>query len=529
MEKGPRVELFERIRRDNEREGLSIRALADRHGVHRRAVRQALASAVPPGRKTPQRRRRPVLGEHEHVIRRWLREDLDAPPKQRHTAHRVWQRLVTERGARVAESTVREYVRRVRRELAEERLPAVTIAQEHPPGAEAEVDFGEFRARVARELLVLWLFIMRLSYSAHGFAAVFAHQAQEAFFEGHVLAFEHFDGVPCRIRYDNLKPAVTRVLIGRDRVQNERFIALRSHHLFDTFFCMPGVEGAHEKGGVEGEVGRFRRNHLVPVPEVADMDELRALIQAGLAADDRRRVTGRAQTVGEAFAIEQAALKPLPAERFDTRKELTAKVDAKARICVLQAHYSVPARYAGRRVAVRLGAEDLHVHDASTHRLLAVWPRGMHKRAQHLALDHYLEILMRKPGALPGSVALAQARAAGVFTEAHQSFWDTARRQAGDADGARRMCEVLLLHRRMSPEEVIAGMRAALKVDSTDPALVAVEARRAVEHSPAVVLWSGAGRVEDDTPGPNGYHRPAPTLTGYDQLLDANSQEVPSG
>lgn len=82
-----------------------------------------------------------------------------------------------------------------------------------------------------------------------------------------MLAFEHFGGVPARIRYDNLKDAVTRILVGRDRVENERFVALRSHYGFDSFFCEPGVKGAHEKGGVEGEVGRFRRAHLVPVPE----------------------------------------------------------------------------------------------------------------------------------------------------------------------------------------------------------------------------------------------------------------------
>lgn len=104
---------------------------------------------------------------------------------------------------------MRDFVRQVRAELAGELLPPVTVAQEHPAGAEAEVDFGEFRAKVAGQTLRLWLFVMRLSCSARAFAMVFAHQAQEAFFEGHVLAFEHFQGVPGRIRYDNLKPAVT--------------------------------------------------------------------------------------------------------------------------------------------------------------------------------------------------------------------------------------------------------------------------------------------------------------------------------
>ena len=109
---------------------------------------------------------------------------------------------------------------------------------------------------------------MRLSCSGRAFHVAFATQAQEAFLEGHVLAFEYFGAVPGRVRYDNLKPAVVRVLRGRDRAESERFIALRSHYGFDSFFCVPGKDGAHEKGGVEGEIGRFRRRHLVPVPAV---------------------------------------------------------------------------------------------------------------------------------------------------------------------------------------------------------------------------------------------------------------------
>ena len=92
------------------------------------------------------------------------------------------------------------------------------------------------------------------------------------------------------------------MLIGRQRVENERFLALRSHYVFDSFFCLPGVAGAHEKGGVEGEVGRLRRTHLVPVPEFADLDELGAYVRHRLDLDDRRRLAARGETVAESFA-----------------------------------------------------------------------------------------------------------------------------------------------------------------------------------------------------------------------------------
>ena len=145
-------------------------------------------------------------------------------------------------------------------------------------------------------LAKLLLFVMRLSCSGRAFHVAFATQAQEAFPEGHVLAFECFGAVPGRVRYDNLGPAVVRVLRGRDRAESERFIAPRSHYGFDSFFCTPGKEGAHEKGGVEGEIGRFRR-HLVPVPAVASLAALNQLIAAADLVEDGRVITGRPVTI----------------------------------------------------------------------------------------------------------------------------------------------------------------------------------------------------------------------------------------
>ena len=169
--------------------------------------------------------------------------------------------------------------------------------------------------------------------------------------------------MPGRIRYDNLKPAVIRVLKGRDRTESERFTALRSHYGFDSFFCRPGIDGAHEKGGVEGEIGRFRRRHLVPVPMVASLAELNELIAIADRVDDDRVITGRPITIGAAFALEASTLMGLPAEAFDCARLLHARVDNRARVSVRQCFYSVPARYAGRRLPVRLAARTVEVYD----------------------------------------------------------------------------------------------------------------------------------------------------------------------
>ncbi|HZD69016.1 MAG TPA: IS21 family transposase [Actinomycetes bacterium] len=240
-----RVELFESIRRDSRLEGMSIRALAKKHHVHRRTVRQALASAIPPQRK-PVQRRCPVLDAWKPLIEAWVTADESLPKKQRHTAHRIWERLRDEHGAELGESTVRKYVARLRRELGG-GVGQVTVPQVHQPGQEAEVDFAELWVWLEGALSKLWLFTMRLSCSGRAFHRAFVTQAQEAFFEGHVEGFAHLGGVAHRIRYDNLKPAVARILKGRNRIENERFITLRSHYGFDSFFCIPGKQGAHEK------------------------------------------------------------------------------------------------------------------------------------------------------------------------------------------------------------------------------------------------------------------------------------------
>ena len=506
-----RVKLFETIRREHG-DGASIRGLADDHHVHRRTVRQAIDDAVPPPRKTPDRDA-PVLGPFKDIIVGWLTDDLVVPRKQRHTAHRVWERLVSEHGAQVGESTVRRFVALVKKDLV--GTPLVAVPQTHSFGEEAEVDFGEFYAWLDGEQIRLWLFVMRLSASGKAFHYVFGNQCGESFYEGHNLAFNYFGGVPGTIRYDNLRPAVVKVLLGRDRWENTKFIALRSHYGFESFFCIPGIDGAHEKGGVEGEIGRFRRRHLVPVPKVVSLDELNTLVARADISDDDRVISGRPLvngrriTVGEHFALELPLLQMLVDDPFDVAVELECRVDHKARICVRQAFYSVPVRLARSKVRVRLGASHLEIFDGS--RIVARHVRSLHKGVETLTLDHYLEILVRKPGALPGATALVQARRAGTFTETHQRFWDQARRHGGDQAGTRALIEILLHHRRLPTASIITALEAANRTGIVDPMVVIVEARRHNDqHQAADVIPIGAL---------SRYDRPAPTVDAYDQLL----------
>ncbi|GEL20997.1 IS21 family transposase [Pseudonocardia asaccharolytica] len=545
---GSRVELYAAIRFDWQRNQMSVRGLADKYGVHRRTVREAIDSPIPPPRRSPPRRTL-VLDTVRGAIDAMLAEDLSAPRKQRHTAKRVFERLRAEHHAQVSYSYVAKYVHRRRPQLAAEAaardaaragVVAGFVPQCHPPGAEAEVDFADLWVRLAGEMTKCFLFTLRLSHSGRAVHRVFASQGQEAFLEGHVAAFEVLGGVPFdKIRYDNLRSAVHRVLFGRTRSESGRWLAFRAHYGFTAFYCLPGKDGAHEKGGVEGDGGRFRRTHLVPVPAVDTLAELNNRLAAADASEDARRIDGRAQTVGEAFAVEAPLLVALPAERFDTALSLTARVDRYAKIMVRQCQYSVPARLIGTRVRVALSASELQVFDGS--RRVATHPRLIARGECRLELDHYLEILLGKPGALPGSTALAQARAAGRFAAAHEAFWAAARGKHGDAAGTRALIEVLLLHRRLPEAAVLAGIRAAVAAGSVSADAVAIEARKHTtatgtttgtsmtpaagapaagpQRSRAAVVTLGARRRAASLSGLPADGRPAPSVRDYDQLL----------
>jgi transposase len=504
------VEQFEQIRRDRVREGLSLRALAERHGVHRRTVRAALASPLAPLRRTPVGRPAPKLGPFRALIDAWLEADREAPRKQRHTAKRIWQRLVDEHGADVAQSTVRDYVRQRKRALGWP-VGEVFVPQVHAPGIEAEVDWGQAEVVLAGIATTVHLFVMRASFSGAAFCQASLVETQQAFLELHVQAFEWFGGVFPKIRFDNLKSAVKKVLKGRRRVESDRFVALRSHYLFASQFTTPGIEGAHEKGGVEGEVGRHRRNRLVPVPRVADLAELNARLLAGCESDLGRRIDGRAGTVGEAWATERPLLLAQPAEPFDACETAAPRVDQKSLVTIRQNRYSVPVALAGLRVSARVGAREITINHAG--REVARHERLHGRFGTSAQLDHYLELLKRKPGGLEHSLALSQERGRGAWPGCFDELWAALAGRYGRSDAARQMVDVVLLCRDHGPDHVALAVRGALAAGAIDGRAVAVLARRAETAPTAPTPLTGL------EPRLTAHARPAPDLADYDQLL----------
>ncbi|MFF2060874.1 hypothetical protein ACFVWZ_03540 [Streptomyces sp. NPDC058200] len=212
---------------------------------------------------------------------------------------------------------------------------------------------------------------------------------------------------------------------------------------------------------------------------MATLAQLNAMIDRWDEQDDARRIRSRPRTIGEYFAAEQPLLAPLPGEPFDAGRPFTLRVDRYSQISVRTNCYSVPVRFIGRTVRAILHASELIVYDGRDE--VARHERLIAKGGTRLALDHYLEALVRKLGALPGATAPDQARSAGRFAPVHDAWWVAARKAHGERDGTRALIEVQLLSRHLPHEHLVVGLAAALRAGALTADAVALEARKAAE------------------------------------------------
>ena len=500
------MELFEQIRREYEHGGGTIRGIAKKFGIHRRMVREAVLSAVPVERKTPVRER-PKLEPAMAFIDAVLEADKKAPRKQRHTAHRIWCRLRAEMpDVKVAESTIRGHVRE--RKIALALLQRETfIPQSYAWGGEAQVDWYEAYADICGERELAYVFCMRSMASGGAFHCAFPHASQQAFLEAHERAFLYFGGVFAVLRYDNLKSAVKKILRGHQREETMRFMAFRSHWGFASEFCTPG-EG-HEKGGVEGEGGYFRRNHLVPVPQVASWEALNFFLLEASRSDEQRLIGERAQTVGAGMNLEREHLCALAEEGFDLAAIHFPHVNASGCVKVLTNFYSVPLPVG---VAVQAKVHSSYVEIWHQGESVARHERCFNRQQKVLNLEHYLEALTKKPGAFAGSTPLEQWRAQGRWPASFDRFWEMLKQRRGQQPGTRAMIDVLLLGRQHGYPRLQAAVEKALGMNCFDVEAVRLllDAEQNRKREPREAVEVGALRA---------YDRPQPTTKNYDQLL----------
>jgi len=446
-----KMEQWDKIRRMYHIEGKSIRQIARETGYARETVAKLAKQQDPPKYKRGKEYAAPVLKPFKERLREMVRENENLPRKQRWTTPRMFEQLVTE-GYQGAESTVRHYVGQIRKV---EKIPNSYIPLSYDPGNDAQVDWGEAVVIIGGQEVTVQTFHMTMSYSRAHFMMAFPSQKQECFAAGHVSAFGFFGGIPRRISYDNLKTAVKEVLLGKDRIEQPQFIALRSYYRFDTHYCTPGA--GHEKGIVEGMVGFGRRRYLSPPPEFADFAALNAFLLEKCRADFLRQVHGQPAPIGEMFANEMPNMLALPTHPFDCCRVVTVSRNRYSQVRLETNSYSLPTDVAGAQFTAKLYPFEVKIFAPNGLEPIATHPRSYETNQMVCDWHHYLPLLAQRPHAMPYARPLQgwQEKFPAIYGRVYNQL--IARYPTGE--GLKMFVELLCLHRKWTDE----AMEAALK------------------------------------------------------------------
>jgi transposase len=443
------VEIYGRVRRAVRVDGRSQRAVAREFGLSRETVRKMLEFAVPPGYRRQQPVRRPKLGPWIGVIDAILDDDRQRPPKQRHTAKRIFDRLREEHQFTGGYTIVKDYVHTAMLRGQEMFVPLV-----HPPG-EAQADFGEALVVIAGIEQKAHYLAMDLPHSDDCFVMAFPAETTEAFLEGHVQAFAYFGAVPTRILYDNTKIAVARILGGEERLRTRAFSELQSYYLFADKFGRPAK--GNDKGKVEGIVGYSRRNFMVPIPRAGSWDELNAQLAERCRMRRERRLRGHQETIGERFERDRAAMLPLPVTPYEACEKISARVSSLSLVRYRTNDYSVPTEYGHRQVWVKGYVHEVAI--ACGNQIIAQHARSYEREAVVFDPLHYLALLEQKTRALDQAAPLVGWQLPECFALLRRLLEARLKK-----NGSREYVQVLRLMETFDLSEVTHAVEQALRL-----------------------------------------------------------------
>lgn len=384
------VEMYEKIRQLYIHEHKSQRAIAKQLGISRTTVKKYCDGSHVPWERTGTSGRQAYVVTEDVLdfIKSCLEEDeMENVKKQKHTARRIYDRLVDEQDFKGGESTIRQVVAELRQKTAKAFIPL-----SYEPGEAVQIDWGEATIYLQGKKMKVNLFCMRQCYSADIFVKAYFRQNEESFLEGNVSGLEHFDGVPIKVIFDNAKVAVKEGF-GTHAKAQDRYRILSAHYAFKAEFC--NVASGHEKGLVEGLVGWSRRNILVPIPRVKSIDELNDILVKRCLKYRTHQISRRELSVGQMADVEKSSFIPLPKYRFDTSKSITYKVDTFSTVKFDYNYYSVPIAFVDKDVSIKgYGNEVIIIHKQVE---IAKYPRCYDRGKTIYKLEHYIDLIERRP------------------------------------------------------------------------------------------------------------------------------------
>ncbi len=341
----------------------------------------------------------PKLTPYKEKIDHWLLDDKKHKRKQRHTAKRVYNRLVEEYGEQFDCSyrTVAGYVAIKKKELYQKDTCMIPL--EHIPG-EAQVDFGHADFYENGTLYNGAYLNVSFPHSNAGYTQLFKGENQECLLEGLKTIFEHIGGVPHRLWFDNTGTIVTKILKEGERELTQGFLRFKQHYGFRTNFCNPGA--GHEKGNVEAKVGYHRRNFLVPVPRFESLQDFNRKLLQKCDLDMQREHYLHNSTIAKLFKEDKSALLSLPSVSYDVCQYISVHTNAYAKFSLNNGThtYSTAPRYPSSTVLVKITAHEVIPLDDSQREI--VRHRRLYGSTKQESMNWipYLTQLSRRPGAL---------------------------------------------------------------------------------------------------------------------------------
>jgi transposase len=301
----------------------------------------------------------------------------------------VYQKLCEQPGF----SGSRTAVWRLTQKLRPPQTPKVVLRLETPPGAVAQVDFGEVTSLVdpqTGELRRTYAFVMVLAWSRHMYVEFVFDQKIPTWLWCHQHAFEWFGAVPQRIVLDNLKAAILKAYsVDHDPEVVRAYAECAEHYGFLIDPCLP--EKPQHKGKVErGGVGYLKQSFMPLLPANAPRPEAQRRVEQWLLATAGLRDHGTTHEAPLArFArAERAALLPLPAQPYDPAVWKQVKLHRDGHVVFEKAFYSAPSQYLGQRLWLRAGLREIRLF-SEDFQLLTTHRRATHAGERLTKLEHF--------------------------------------------------------------------------------------------------------------------------------------------